>query len=266
MKIFGGKIKKIIGLLWGSRSAAITIVLTNMIFISEALARAGGGGGGGGGGSSFGGSSYRSYSSYSSGGGSGEGSVVFTIGMAIFMLIWFGMWVHSIFKRHKNRWDSNRIISKLSNIDGSWNPKHIGQRLNKIYFAVQNAWMERDQDLAKEYMSQRLYDKHKEKTEIMKIKHEKNMLENIKLHSFKIISVRDYKDDDDDYLWVEIRGSMKDYTIDDRTGETIWSSGALPFEELWKLVRGETGWVLDDIDPNVTKEDYLGLQSSSDAI
>jgi hypothetical protein len=43
---------------------------------------------------------------------------------------------------------------------------------------------------------------------------------------------------------------MIDYIVTDETGERISgnSSESEHFAELWKLVRGRTGWVLDQID------------------
>ena len=43
---------------------------------------------------------------------------------------------------------------------------------------VQNAWRERNQDLANEFMSEYLYGKHKIQTEEMKLLKEKNILFN----------------------------------------------------------------------------------------
>lgn len=258
MKFSTKRIKRTINF-YLARTTAVGIAV--LLFAVEAAARAGGGGGGGG----FSSGGYSSSRSYSSSGGP-DNPLVFIAILGGFAFIFFCFWLHSTYKLRKNKRDAERIIRELTEIDRSWNPKFIGERLNKIYFAVQKAWMERDQDLAKEYMSQRLYDEHKEQTEIMKIKHEKNILKNIRLLGFKIVEVKDYKEDSKDQLWVEIHGAIKDSTIDDRTEEVIKCEPSEQFKELWLLIRGETGWVLHEIDPSVTTEDFVSMNSMSEAL
>ncbi|MDZ5017214.1 Tim44 domain-containing protein, partial [Clostridium perfringens] len=51
--------------------------------------------------------------------------------------------------------------------------------------------MERNQDLAKEYMSEKLYIRHKSKTGWMKVRKEKNILEKMKLLSATPIALKD---------------------------------------------------------------------------
>lgn len=76
------------------------------------------------------------------------------------------------------------------------------------------------------------------------------MLEQINLKQAKVVNVADYLEDSRDCLCVYIKGSMIDYTVDDQTEERISGSSSKPedFAELWKLVRGKTGWVLDEIE------------------
>lgn len=163
---------------------------------------------------------------------------------------------------------SREILEKLEAKDSSWDLYNIKADIEMAYFKVQEAWMERDQSIAREYMSDRLYNKHKTQTDLMIKQHRKNILLNINLIDSTIVQVVDYKDDSKDMMWVLIKGSMIDYIIDDRTGEVLSGDPdtAEIFYELWRFVRGRRRWVLDEIDQTVTPEDFEKMKSFSEEL
>ncbi len=236
------------------RLMLIILPLALSIMSMGVEARAGGGGSSGGGWSSGGGSSMS---------GEGGGSL---IGAVIAAVFFFFSWVGTTFALIRKNIKTKILVSRLKSNDSIWDPKFIKPRVGEIYFAVQKAWMERDQDLAKEYMSKRLYNKHKSQTDAMIKKHEKNILENIRLYGIKIIEVEDYLNDSNDNLWIEIMGAIKDYTIDDRSEVELKSVADENFTELWRLVRHDDNWVLDEIDSEVDKNDYLSMNSISEEL
>lgn len=149
-------------------------------------------------------------------------------------------------KKHRQ---CRELLQLLEQIDASWALDSIERRVKRMYFKVQEAWMQRDQSVAREFMSDRLYETHKLQTDLMLSKHRKNMLEDITLKQSKVVSVSNDLDDSKDFFWVYIEGSMIDYMVDDETGKRTSEDSSRPkgFIELWKLVRGKTGWVLDEI-------------------
>lgn len=133
--------------------------------------------------------------------------------------------------------------------DSAWDYNTLEKDVTRAFYLVQEAWTERDQDIAKDYMSKEIYKLHKCKTEWMKIRGEKNILKDIKLLSITPVGALDSENNLKDMLWVNIKCSMIDYTINEKTNEIIegnrWKSKK--YEQFWKFKRNENHWVLDTI-------------------
>jgi len=187
------------------------------------------------------------------GGGGGRGATVHLIVLLVLLplyMIYAHIVAYIIRKKHRQ---CAELLQRLEQGDASWNLERIERRVKRMYFKVQEAWMQRDQSIAQEFMSDELYEKHKMQTDLMRSEHRKNVLENIDLIQARVVKVEDDVDDSKDCIWVYIKGSMIDYMVDDQTGERISGdrSRTESFAELWKLVRGKTGWVLDEIEQGV---------------
>lgn len=221
------------------------------VFPEEAMARAGGGGG-------FGGFS-------SSRGGGGGRFSIWGILLAPFFMMYSGITTTMLVKKNKQ---CKGLIEQLAAHDASWDMSNIKSRVEVAFFKVQQAWMERDQEVARDYISERLYLKHKTQTDMMISQNRQNILEGINLEEAKIVEVADYKDDSRDRFWAHIKGRMVDYTIDTTSGELISGKKDTPegFVELWKFIRGPEGWVLDEIDQTVTMSDMKGFHSFSEEL
>lgn len=210
----------------------------------ELSARAGGGGGGGG------------------GGGRGRGNIAGVL-VYPFVLIYIGI-LH--YKIHRKNREAAGLIERISAADSGWNMESLKNRVAECYFKVQEAWTERDQDIARAYMSRRLYDKHKAETDQMIAGGRRNVLKGVELLEAKIVEAVDYADNSRDRFWVYIKGSMIDYMAREPGGEVI--SGKPhekeKFTELWKFTRENGRWVLDEIDPEVSMDDISALRSGSE--
>lgn len=186
------------------------------------------------------------------GGGSGRGGVAAVI-LYPFILIYSAIISYVAYLKDQK---CRALAHDLSRKDPIWDADAIRRRIELIFMKVQDAWMERDQSIAKEVMSQRLFDNHKRQTDRMLEKKEKNILENIVLNECRLVQVMDYKDDSRDKLTVLIKAAMVDYTIDEVTQKIIsGDKEKKPFKEIWKFVRSEHGWVLDEIDSDVHLDD-----------
>jgi len=222
------------------------------LFPEEAMARAGGGGG-------FGG-----FSS-SRGGGGSWGFNIWAFLLTPFVLIYSGITTLMLVKKNKQ---CKTLIDQIAAHDASWDMANIKSRVELAFFKVQEAWMKRDQEIARDFISERLYMKHKAQTDMMISQNMQNILERINLEEAKIVEVADYKDDSRDRFWAHIQGRMVDYTIDTTSGELVSGKKASSegFAELWKFVRGPKGWVLDEIDQKVTMSDMKGFHSFSEEL
>ena len=80
--------------------------------------------------------------------------------------------------------------------------------------------------------------------------------------------VLDYADDSRDAFWALIKGQMIDYMVDEESGETIRGSESQldSFEELWRVKREPHGWVLDEIDQEVTLSDFRAFKTASEVV
>ncbi|AAK78733.1 hypothetical protein BJV85_003252 [Clostridium acetobutylicum] len=230
-----------------------TLIIALMVLLISGqkvavLARAGGGSSGGSHGGSFHGGSFHG----SSLGGRGSGFIgPIVIGInAGFMGLIFVVGViipNKIMRKKKN--ESISAINDLSIDDNNWNYDEIKKDVEEAFYNIQKAWMERNQELAREYMSKKLYDKHKAETESMIIKKEKNILDNVQLLEFYPVAVEDYEGTDKDSFWLYIKAKAIDYTINEEDNKVIegYQSVSVEFEEYWKFIREEKSWVADEI-------------------
>lgn len=198
------------------------------------------------------------------GGGRGGGGILALI-LYPFFLIYSAIATYIACKKNKECKD---LVDRLSRKDPGWNMNNIKGQVETAYFKVQQAWTERNQDLARDYVSDRLYNLHKSQTDAMIREHRQNVLERINLKSAKVVQVADYRDDSKDALWVLIEGSMIDYMVDDRSGNKLSGDSNKPesFSELWKFIRGAKGnWVLDEIDQNAGITHLQALHSFTES-
>lgn len=147
-------------------------------------------------------------------------------------------------------------LRRLSALDRVWSPAHIHKRASHVFLAVQRAWTEREQNLARECMRVRLLEEHKAKTDRMLHKHERNVVGDIRIQSVQVIGLRESSERSRNHLWILFKAQLMDYIIDDRTGEVLRGDQVLPrqLEELWLFVLEQGDWVVDHI--NQTPNDF----------
>ncbi len=195
------------------------------------------------------------------GGGSSKGSILESVSLPL-ILIYAGIVSYIAATKSKQ---ARKLLQQISEKDPVWEIDRIKARIEETYFKVQEAWRERNQDIAREYMSQRLYNKHKLQTDDMLRRGIKNVMENINLKQARIVEVLDYRDNAKDSFWALITGSMIDYTVLEKTGEFIYGEKKnRSFKELWRFIREDHGWVLDEIDQEVSISDLRGFNSFSE--
>ncbi|MCR1950793.1 Tim44-like domain-containing protein [Clostridium sp. DSM 100503] len=224
------------------RFSAIIMVILVVNGPLVAYARAGGGGGGGSHSSSHGGSPSGSYRGRSN-------PITSIINLGMFAIVGSAGTIVLKVRLSKKKAKSISAIKNLSKNDYNWDYNSIKNDIEEAFYKVQVAWMERNQDLAKEYMSEKLYIRHKSKTEWMKVRKEKNILEKMKLISAIPIALQDQDGTNEDSLWVHIKAKSIDYTIKEETNEVIEGNKyrRTHFEEYWKFIKNEKRWILDEI-------------------
>lgn len=198
------------------------------------------------------------------GGGGGTSLGVLTILLLPFLMIYSV--ILSRYIAQKNR-QCKKVIHEISRYDYGWFFSEIKDRIETIYYKVQEAWMARDQEIARDYVSTRLFNIHKIQTDRMINLGTKNVLHRINLDKTLLVEAADYNDNSKDRIWAVIKGSMVDYIVDEKTDRVV--SGEKDkvdsFQELWKFIRDpKKGWVLDEINSDVELSDIENLNSFSE--
>lgn len=247
------------------------------------FARPGGGGssggGGGGGGSSSGGSSssYYDNSSYHSSSSRYRGAsrynrrnsnpIEFILTIGVFAIIGSAGAIILKIRLSKKKVESVIAIKRLSRKDFNWDYKEMKKDIKESFYKVGIAWMERDQGLAKDYVSEKLYKKHKMQTGWMIVRNEKNILKRMKLLGATPIALRDNEGTSEDFIWVHIKAKSIDYTINEETNEVIEGNRfkSVYYEEYWKFVRSKDRWILDEIKQieDINNLDFFGVEVNS---
>lgn len=149
----------------------------------------------------------------------------------------------------KKKIKADLTLCRLSESDNNWDYEEIKRDVEDAFYRFKVAWAEREMDMARDYMSRRLYDSHKMKTELMRQRKEKNILEDVTLLDAKPIGLEDNPGTDSDCIWVYIKAKMIDYTINEETNYLVEgkSDEYTEFEEYWKFIRVDDRWVADEI-------------------
>ncbi len=220
----------------------LTIVL--VVLADDLYARAGGGGGGG----------------ASSGSGASRGGFLWKL---VVLIIWAVYTVVVSFILFFKSTRSNRIIGWAFKQDGIWDANKMREHAKSIFFKMQNAWMERDMNDVKDFVSTDLYEDYKQQLSDMRKQKRKNILEAITVLDVKIISSEDFNDNSKDSFIAYIKGSMIDYSKDEMTGNVVENTEKkeATFKDNYHFIRSGNKWLLNYIDNDVTIGDLLSAKN-----
>jgi predicted lipid-binding transport protein (Tim44 family) len=120
--------------------------------------------------------------------------------------------------------------------DPDFDERAFLDRAQTSFFKVQQAWAARNQDLARDCLSDALYERHKMQTDQLIANHQIDVLENIVIGSARIVQVSPGHAFDS--IAVAFTASMTDYTIDENTKKMVGGSqGQQTFTEFWTFIR-----------------------------
>jgi predicted lipid-binding transport protein (Tim44 family) len=120
--------------------------------------------------------------------------------------------------------------------DAGFDERSFLDRAQTAFFKIQQAWVARNQDLARDVMSDALYERHKMQTDQLIAAHQIDMLENIVIGHAKVVEVTAASPYDT--IVVAFTASMTDYTIDENTKQVV-DGQRVPttFTEFWSFIR-----------------------------
>jgi len=138
--------------------------------------------------------------------------------------------------RHFDEADAKDGIAAIKAKDPNFDERAFLDRAQTSFFKVQQAWAARNQDLARECMSDALYERHKMQTDQLIANHQIDMLENIVIGNAHIMSAT--AGNAYDSIVVAFTASMTDYTIDENTRQVVSGNQfRQTFTEFWTFIR-----------------------------
>ncbi len=233
---------------------ATTLALVLIIQL-PALARAGGGhSGGGGGGHSSGGGSYSSGGSYHGSGGGG----LFLVGGSGDWLFWIFIVAVGIalFLWWRSRQSSDTSVAgddsvqpiadidteavrsgleALTARDPDFNEQVFLDRAQTTFFVLQNAWMARNLEPARIYLSDAIYQRWKLQVEQFIAMHKRDVMEDLAVNGCAIAKVAG--DPNFDSITVRFDAIAADYEVDDANKIVSGDKVQRPFTEYWTFIR-----------------------------
>jgi predicted lipid-binding transport protein (Tim44 family) len=185
------------------------------------------------------------------GGGGGNGSV-YGRGLGVLLaLINLALITFFVYRKNKR---ARQLISQLGTQDKLWNYEQMIDYAQEVFDKMQNAWMERNMELVKDIVTDRLYQDYQKKLDWQKVKHEQNIIEDIEIKRTEIIGMEDHAGKDKDTFTIYIKGKLVDYTISDKTGKVYTNKAKrkTSFVDLYYFLRREEKWLLDKIENDVS--------------
>jgi Tim44-like domain len=169
----------------------------------------------------------------------GIGGIIALLLLSIFLL----------FANLKNK-RAKKKIAISNSIDPFWNYDDMIKFSKKTFEQLQNAWSERNMDLVRDRVTDELYESYKKQLDWMKVKKEKNFIEDIRIKKTRIIGDEDYKDIEKDTFTAFISGKFVNYTMSERTGEIFENSKKKKssFMTFYYFQRHDERWLLNKIE------------------
>src|SRR5256884_4521861 len=110
-------------------------------------------------------------------------------------------------------------LAALQAKDPNFNQQMFLDRAQAAFFALQKAWMDRNLEPARVYMSDGIYHRWRTQIDAMIAAHKRNMLDNLVIGGVQIVKVQ--TDPNFDTVTVRIDASAADYEVDDTTANKV---------------------------------------------
>jgi predicted lipid-binding transport protein (Tim44 family) len=150
--------------------------------------------------------------------------------------------------------DAASGLATIRSEDPSFDPEAFRGRVQQAFFALQQAWQERDLDSSRPFMSPGLYLGWSSQVQQLIELHKKNVLEGLRVDGIDVVKVMHGQAFDD--VTVRVAATCADYEVDEQTGKLIFGSRSpSQFVEYWTFQRSvgtqTTGRsILDKVCPN----------------
>jgi predicted lipid-binding transport protein (Tim44 family) len=133
----------------------------------------------------------------------------------------------------------------LTLMDRTFDPNLFVKSAQDIFFKVQGAWNKQDIAALRALCGAELLKSWEEELAQLKLRGQKNRMDNIALRQSEITEV--WTENGEDFITVRLFANLLDYTVDDKGAVINGSdSNAVEFEEFWTFTRpvGPNAWKL----------------------
>ena len=150
--------------------------------------------------------------------------------------------------------DPQTGLATIMREDSSFDPEAFRGRAQQAFFALEQAWQDRDLHASRPFMSPGLYLGWSSQVQQLIELHKKNLLEGLRLDALDVVKVVHGQAFDD--VTVRMVATCADYEVDERNGRVIFGSRTpSQFVEYWTFQRSvgtqTTGRsILDKVCPN----------------
>jgi hypothetical protein len=138
--------------------------------------------------------------------------------------------------RHYDQDQAAAGLAAIKAKDPNFDERAFLDRAQTTFFKIQQAWAARNQDLARDCMSDALYERHKMQTDQLIANHQIDVLENIVIGNAHLMSAS--AGSAFDSITVAFTASMTDYTVDEQTKKPVdGNQYRQTFTEFWTFIR-----------------------------
>jgi predicted lipid-binding transport protein (Tim44 family) len=134
------------------------------------------------------------------------------------------------------RLDPEAGLAAIRASDPAFDPNAFVTRVREAFTTLQDAWIDRNVDTGRGFMSPGLYFSWSAQVETMLEERRKNMMDDLRIDSVRPVAVVHGRVFDD--VTVRIDASCADYEVDEATGNVVFGSKrSEPFTEYWTFQR-----------------------------
>jgi predicted lipid-binding transport protein (Tim44 family) len=132
--------------------------------------------------------------------------------------------------------DAQSGMATIQSEDAHFDPDTFRQRVRQAFFALEQAWQERDLNASRPFMSPGLYLGWSSQVQQLVELHKKNVLDGLRLDGLDVVKVVHGQAFDN--VTVRLAATCADYEVDEQTGRMIFGSRSpSQFVEYWTFQR-----------------------------
>ena len=110
-------------------------------------------------------------------------------------------------------------LSELAAQDPEFNSAKVEEKVANLYVQMQNAWTAKDLEPMRPYMTGELYGQFDRQLDVLRKSRRTNRVDDIAVLDVALRGY--YEQDDNECLVARVRTRIKDYTVDDATGDVV---------------------------------------------